>query len=254
MFRDKIWVLFMEREGKLWGGRVCENHSIRPVYLCFELNGSKKQELPWRSKVVAPLAIDVVIVVAVAQRRSNGCQKQELPWRSITAAPLVVDVVIVVAVAQQRSNGCQKQELPWRSTTVAVVVIVVVVVATVAQRPLLNMKICQIGYMPYWSGFGVSIVFGIATHVCRWLSVFLLVFWNCHKFLNSLYLGPHMIETPLWLSRRLIIWWLLVEEQIYTLVFAHFMNRNITNMVNSCMSRRSVIVISKFCNCTKYLH
>ena len=95
-----------------------------------------------------------------------------------------------------------------------------------------------------WSGFEVSIVSGIGTHICRGLSVFLLGLWNCHKFPNYLYLGPHMIEPPLCLSKRLIIWWLVVGEQIYTSVFAHFMNQNIANIVNSCMSRHLAVVES----------
>ena len=95
-----------------------------------------------------------------------------------------------------------------------------------------------------WSGFEVSIVSRIGTHVCRGLSVFLLGFQNCHKFPNFLHSEPYMIKTPLYLSKRLIIRWLVVREQIYTSIFAHFMNQNIANIVNSCMSKHSIVVES----------
>ena len=63
-----------------------------------------------------------------------------------------------------------------------------------------------------------------------------------------------MIETPLCLSRRLIIWWLVVGEQIDTSTFSYFMNKNIANMVNLCMSRHSVVAVWNFFLCTRHLH
>ena len=61
-----------------------------------------------------------------------------------------------------------------------------------------------------------------------------------------------MNETPLCLSRRLIIWWLVVREQIDTSVFPYFMNQKIANMINLCMSRHSVVVVWNFCLCTRH--